>query len=243
MKIALQLYSIKNISEEKGLCAALDKAKELGYEGVEFAGLFGLTPAEAKAELDKRGLLCAGFHEGFGGNVAENPEKAIEMCRVCGADSLCIPHYSSDSAEGWEAFGKSMNEIGKKFRAAGILFGYHNHRHEFEPLPDGRLPMDLILENCEPENVFFECDTRHAVIAGVKPEEYLEKYAARVPVLHARDTDGTDDCAVGAGLVDFPAVMDVTGVPAWFVVENENFGTNEKQLADSVVYLKTTFGK
>ncbi|MGN1121747.1 MAG: sugar phosphate isomerase/epimerase family protein [Eubacteriales bacterium] len=243
MKIALQLYSIKNISEEKGLCAALDKAKELGYEGVEFAGLFGLTPQQAKAELDKRGLLCAGFHEGYGGNVADNPEKAIDMCKICDAFSLCIPHYAADTAEGWAAFGKSMNEIGKKFRAAGIPFGYHNHRHEFEPLPDGRLPMDILLENCEPENVFFEMDTRHVVIAGVKPEEYIKRYASRVTVLHARDTDGEHDSAVGAGLVNFPAVMDVIGVPEWFVVENENFGTNEQQLADSVTYLKNTFGK
>ena len=241
MKIALQLYSIKNISETAGLPAALDKAKELGYEGVEFAGLFGLSPAEAKAELDKRGLACAGFHEGYN-VVAENPEKAIEMCKICDAASLCIPAFAADTAEGWIEFGKSMNELGKKFRAAGIPFGYHNHRHEFVPLADGRLPMDLILENCDAENVFFEMDTRHVKIAGVAPEEYIKKYPNRVTVLHARDTDGNEDSAVGAGLVDFPAVMDVIGMPAWFVVENENFDTNEGQLADSVTYLKKTFG-
>ena len=85
MKIALQLYSIKDISEKEGLCAALDKAKELGYDGVEFAGLFGLTPEEAKAELDKRGLECAGFHQGWGSDW----DQAVKMAKICNAYSLC----------------------------------------------------------------------------------------------------------------------------------------------------------
>ena len=241
MKIALQLFSIKDISEEKGLCAALDKAKELEYDGVEFAGLFGLTPEQVKAELDKRGLECAGFHEGYN-SVFENPQKAIDMCKICNSYSLCIPAFGADTAEQWLEFAKKLDEVGKKFHDAGIPFGYHNHRHEFVPV-DGKLPMDIILENCKKENVFFEMDTRHVVIAGVRPEEYIKKYADRVTVLHARDTDGNEDCAVGAGLVDFKAVMDIIGVPDWFVVENENFGKNEKQLADSVSYLKNTFGK
>ena len=239
MKIALQLYSIKDISEKEGLCAALDKAKELGYEGVEFAGLFGLTAEEAKAELDKRGLECAGFHLGWGSNWDE----ALEMAKICKAYSLCIPHFNADTTEKWDEFGKTMNEIGKKFTDAGIYFGYHNHVHEFRLADDGKMFIDHILDNCEEKYVFFEMDTRHVALSEVKPEKYIKKMPNRVKVLHARDTNGEKDTAVGAGIVDFKAVMDVIGVPEWFVVENENFGTNETELADSVTYLKNTFGK
>lgn len=241
MKIALQLYSINDISTEQGLCAALDKAKELGYDGVEFAGLFGLTAEQAKAELDKRGLGCAGFHEGID-NVYPDPTERINMAKICGAYSLCVPYYNTDSAEKWAEFGRQLNEVGAKFKAAGIPFGFHNHPHEFVPV-DGKLPIDIILENCSPENVFFEMDTRHVIAAGYDPAEYAKKYSGRVTVLHARDTTDECDCAVGAGKVDFPAVIEQIGIPEWIVVENENFGKNEKELADSVTYLRNTFGK
>lgn len=239
MKIALQLYSIKDISEEKGLPAALDKAKELGYDGVEFAGLFGLTPEQAKNELDKRGLGCAGFHDGYE-LVFNETDAEIEKVKICGACSLCVPYYKAESIDGWVQFGKKMDEVGEKFRRAGILLGYHNHEFEFAAM-DGIYPIDAILGNSRPENVFFEMDTRHVAVAGSNPADFAKKYAGRIPVLHARDTDGKDDCAVGSGIVDFEAVVKESGMPEWFVVENENFGKNEQQLADSVTYIRKTF--
>ena len=239
MKIALQLFSIKDISEKEGLVAALDKAKELGYDGVEFAGLFGLTPEEVKTELDKRGLECAGFHH----PLDSNWDDAVEMAKVCNAYSVCIPWFSTDSKEEWINLGKTMNDIGKKFDGTGIYFGYHSHIHEFKTADDGKMFIDHILDNCDESNVFFEMDTRHVVVAGVRPEEYIKKMPHRVKVLHARDTNGERDVAVGSGLVDFPAVLDVIGIPEWVVVENINFGENEKELADSVTYLRNTFGK
>lgn len=241
MKIALQLYSIKDISEQQGLCAALDKAKELGYDGVEFAGLFGLEPQQVKDELDKRRLECAGFHCGYN-EIKENPKSFIEMAKICGAYSLCVPYYASDSVQGWADFAKDINKIGTLFKENNILFGYHNHVHEFEAI-EGKLPIDIIIENVEYENVFFEMDTRHVAKAGADPAAYAKKYAHHIPVLHARDTGGEKDCAVGFGIVDFPAVIKESGLPEWIVVENENFGENEQELADSVKYLKDTFGK
>ena len=54
MKIALQLYSIKDISENNGLATTLKTAKEMGYDSVEFAGFFGLTTEQVLAELAKK---------------------------------------------------------------------------------------------------------------------------------------------------------------------------------------------
>ncbi len=241
MKVALQLFSLKNYMNENGLCAALDKAKELGFDGVEFAGLFGLTPLQAKEELDKRGLECAGFHEGWA-NLYPEMQNAIEEAKACNAFSLSLAGFWSATAVGYAEFAKQLDEVGARFKQAGIPFGYHNHPHEFETV-DGVLPIDVIMENTTKGNVFFEMDTRHIVVAGYDPVDFAKKYAGRITVIHARDTDGEIDCAVGAGKVDFPGVVKYTGVPEWFVVENENFDKNEKDLADSVTYLKNTFDK
>ena len=58
-KVALQLYSVRdNMAED--FEGTLKKVKELGYDGVEFAGLFDKTPAEVKKLVDEIGL-CASF--------------------------------------------------------------------------------------------------------------------------------------------------------------------------------------
>ena len=240
MKIALQLYSIKNISEEKGLPAALDLARDMGYDGVEFAGLFGLSPEQARAELDRRGLSCAGFHDGWEGVLAD-PEGKLRMAKTCGAYSFCIPYYNTDSAEGWREFGRRAAEIGAHFYREGIPFGFHNHPHEFMPV-EGEMPIDLLLAAAPKENLFFEMDTRHVAAAGSDPVAYARRYHDRLTVLHVRDTDGVRDTAIGEGCVDFPAVLAACDrMPEWVVVENENFGENEGELRRSVEYLRKTF--
>ncbi len=245
MNIALQLFSIRHIAETDGMIGMLDKTKELGFDGVEFAGLYDLSPEKAKEELDKRGLKCAGFHDRMDNLM--NPDvvdAAIDACKKCGAESMCMPYYKVETIAEWKEFALRLEEVGKRFVQNGIRFGYHNHIHEFQPI-DGVLPIDVVLENTTPENVYFEMDTRHIVLAGVKPEEYIKKYADRVHFLHARDTNGTRDIAAGSGLVDFPAVLNVIKRPKWFVVEfeDENKAIVEKEVADSVVYLRNTFGE
>ena len=239
MKYGLQLYSIKTISQAKGLRESLKKAKEYGYDCVEFAGFFGLTADEVCEELKKNGLETAGIHYSYA-DIKNDPKAAVEFSKSIGAYSVCIPWINFDSAEKWVDFGKEINEYGKMFNDAGILFGFHNHVHEFEPI-DGQLPIDLILENSDSKNVFFELDTRHAAIAGCDPVKYAEKYKGRIPVLHARDTDGVNDCAVGKGIVDFPGVAKAAGDIKIFVVENENFDKNEQELIDSAKYLRENF--
>lgn len=239
MKYALQLYSIKNISEENGLAEALKLTHKMGYDSVEFAGFFGLTTNEVLKELEKNELEVMGLHHGLG-ELRNSASDCVKLAKELGAYSLCVPYHMANTAEEWANFGKELNDYGKLFREAGILFGYHNHVHEFQDI-EGHKPIDLILENCEKENVFFEMDTRHIALAGVNPVDYAKKYAGRIDVLHARDTDGKEDCAVGAGVVCFPEVVKCAGGIEKFVVENENFGKNEQQLIDSVAYLKKTF--
>ena len=54
MKIAVQLYSLRDIIKGSGeeLLAILPKIKALGYDGVEFAGYFGVDAATLRAALD-----------------------------------------------------------------------------------------------------------------------------------------------------------------------------------------------
>lgn len=237
MKIGLQLYSIKNISEEHGLAKALSKAASFGYDSVEFAGYYGLSVTEILRELDKNNLEVAGIHQGIDA-IKDDIFSVIKTAKGLGAYSLCVPWYICDSVNDWIEFAKQLNEYGKRFNDAGILFGYHNHAHEFVEI-DGIKPIDIILENSEKENVFFQMDTYHVVNGNCSPVEYAAKYRDRIPVIHVKDNLNGKDCAVGKGCVDFPSVFKSAGKINSFVVENENFGTNEQEIIDSALYLKT----
>ena len=236
-QIALQLFSINNISKENGLRETLRVTAELGYNSVEFAGYFGLTIDEIKEELKKYNLSVAGAHIGIS-EFENNYEDTVKGLKELGAYSACVPHAKFDTAEEWANFGKRLNAIGEKLRKDGILFGFHNHVIEFEEL-NGKKVIDIIFENCDPENVFFEFDTRHCAIAGVNPVSYAMKYSGRIPVLHVRDTDMKKDTAAGSGVVDFKSVdREANGIQA-FVVENGNIGSNLEELRDSAAFLKT----
>jgi sugar phosphate isomerase/epimerase len=237
MKIGVQLYSIKNISETEGLAAALKKAKELGYDCVEFAGYFGLTPDEINALLKEYKLEVAGIHQGIDG-LRNDFENTLEFAKAIGAYSLCVPWYNCETVDEWIKLANELNEYGKKFREAGILFGYHNHAHEFKEI-DGKRPIDIILENTNAENVFFEMDTHHVVNGGCSPVEYAKKYADRIPVIHVKENKGGNDTTIGKGDIDFPAVFKNAGKIDYYVVENENHGTNLKEIEDSAAYLKS----
>ena len=237
MRIGVQLYSIKNISESEGLAASLKKAADYGYDCVEFAGFFGLSADEVLALLKENNLEVAGIHQVLNG-IKDDFDGFLEYAKKIGAYSVCVPWFNSDTTDGWVEFAKELNEYGKKFRDAGILFGYHNHAHEFKEI-DGKKPIDILLENCDAENVFFQMDTHHVVNGNCDPAEYAKKYENRIPVIHVKDNKDGGDCTLGDGCVDFQSVFKNAGKIDVYVVENENFRNNEKELIDSVTYLKS----
>lgn len=236
MKIGVQLYSMHKISAEQGLDISVAKAHEFGYDCVEFAGYFGLSTTEILRLLDKNELEVAGIHQDING-LRNDFDNVLKTAKELGAYSLCVPYYNSETVQGWLDLAKELDEYGKRFNDAGILFGYHNHAHEFTPI-DGQIPIDLILENSGKENVFFQMDTHHVVNGKQSPVEYAKKYADRIPVIHVKENKDGNDCTLGEGNIDFLSVFKNAGKINVYVVENENHGTNEKELLESAAYLK-----
>ena len=59
--IAIQLYSVRG-DMAQDFEGTLRKVKEMGYDGVEFAGIFGKSAAEIKAMCDEIGLIPISAH-------------------------------------------------------------------------------------------------------------------------------------------------------------------------------------
>ena len=58
MKKAIQMWSFRDrIHDEESLLEALSIAAQIGYEGIEFAGTFGVPAGQMKETLEKLGLV------------------------------------------------------------------------------------------------------------------------------------------------------------------------------------------
>ena len=55
LPVAVQVYSVRD-DAEKDFAGTMKKIKEIGYDGVELAGLYGKEPAEIKAAIEAAGL-------------------------------------------------------------------------------------------------------------------------------------------------------------------------------------------
>ncbi len=221
MKIALQLYSIREMAKEGGLERLLAEAKKSGYDGVEFAGFYDHSAEAVKSLLNKYGLKGAGAHVGYK-LLCENPEKILADAETIGLYSVVVPYYNAEDEAGWAEFCRNMERFGEMFAKKGIRFGYHNHANEFGKIGDEYI-IDYIFKNTS-SNVQFEMDTFWVIRGKEDPVAYAKKYADRMEIFHAKDIDDADeDIEVGCGRVDFPAVISSIQKLDWIVVEQEAF--------------------
>ena len=144
MKFAVQLYSVRDhIENGDDLLNVLEKVKEIGFEGVEFAGYRDL-PAEAlKKKCDELGLTIVGTHLGLGDFEGENLSKTLEFHKTLGTKYLGVggaPHSTYEEAKNTaDVLGKANIEAEK----IGMNTYYHNHTEEFADLKDGKTATDI----------------------------------------------------------------------------------------------------
>ena len=129
-----------------------------------------------------------------------------------------------------------FNAVGKMCAAEGILFGYHSHSFEFEKVED-TVMYDFMLENTDPQYVFFQMDVDWAVIGKVSPVYYFNKYPGRFKVLHIKDWKEIGQ----SGMVGFDAIFnnfEVAGTKC-YVVEMEASSYNDmyRTARESAEYL------
>ena len=61
LPVAVQVYSVRDAAA-KDLRGTLKAIKEMGYDGVEFAGLYGYAPADIKRMCEEIGLVPVSAH-------------------------------------------------------------------------------------------------------------------------------------------------------------------------------------
>ena len=120
-----------------------------------------------------------------------------------------------------------LDALGEKANAAGLKLLYHNHDFEFMEDDDGVVPIDYLLEHCNPEYVNFQMDLFWVTKAGADPLVYFEKYPGRFKMWHVKDMDGEGKFApVGKGTIDFSRILaekEKSGMKYYMVEQDMTF--------------------
>lgn len=266
LPVAVQLYTLRE-EMKVDMRATLEKVKALGYEGVEFAGLFGKTGEEVRDMCQEIGLVPLSAHVPYVDMVEDIT--ILETYKTIGCKYVVVPYLKEEHRPGTDAFAEVIENIKKIGAAAnelGLTLLYHNHDFEFIKL-DGKYALDILYEEVNATLLQTELDTCWVNVGGENPSDYVRKYAGRAPIVHLKDFVGAksanmyeligdstakadaapekfDFRPVGYGKQDIPAILAAAkdAGAAWVVVEQDSpsMGLDEMACAQkSIEYLKS----
>ena len=242
--IALQLYSIKELTSVDFL-GTLKKVADTGYDGVEFAGYFGVSSKELKKALDDYGLQAAGSHIGIAELQLQLDQMIEYSLELNSPYMICpgLPEEMRDSVDSYKRTAELLDRIGERCKEQGIRLGYHNHAVEFLQF-NGEYGLDLLVNHTQPQNLFVELDTYWVEHAGLRSVDFIHKYKDRCSILHMKDMKSLQDktnTEVGSGIMDFQAIAAAAKAYGmeWYTVEQEAFDIPQlESIEKSLRYLR-----
>lgn len=224
-EVSIQLYSVRDIiNNGANLDNVLKDLAQMGYTSIEAANyndgkFYGKTPEEFKQAVEKAGMTVLSSHTTKGlsdkelasGDFSESLkwwDQCIAAHKAAGMKYIVTPGIGvPKTMKDLQAYCDFYNEIGRRCKQNGMQYGYHNHAHEFQKVENNAVMLDYMIENTDPENVFFEMDVYWIVRGQHSPVDYFNKYPGRFKLLHIKD-----DKELGqSGMVGFDAIFNNAG--------------------------------
>ncbi len=265
--MCVQMYSARSILNHDNYADILKEIAAMGYTAVEAASydgdnglIYGDTPEVFKQKVEAAGMKVLSAHVSRGLSREELDsgdlsaalawwDKCIEVHKKAGMEYIVTPWMGlQENLKDLQVYCDYLNEVGRRCKAAGIKYGYHNHAYEFEKVED-QVMYDYMLQHTDPDLVFFQMDVYWAVIGKASPVDYFKRYPGRFKMLHIKD-----EWEVGqSGMVGFDAIFknaELAGLEN-FVVEIERYSYEDirKSFVESADYLlnapfvKATYAK
>lgn len=187
LPVGLQLYSVRE-DAERDLAATLKRVKEIGYDFVELAGLYGRSFTEMKNVLEEAGIGAVSAHVPIM-ELEADPENVVAGYAALGCRYIAVPYLPEDVRPNTSGFEKVMQlipRVGKICREHGMTLLYHNHDFEFVNI-NGQYALDYIYQTVPSQLLQTELDCCWVKAAGEDPADYIRKYANRCPIVHLKD--------------------------------------------------------
>jgi sugar phosphate isomerase/epimerase len=211
--VGLQLWSIAKTLEQD-FVGTLQLLSQIGYKELELfgpypfstekdkvswnaitsmvgfsqSGYFNHTAKQLKELLDSLGLRTPAMHVGLD-TLRNNLGETAEAAHILGqqyAGIASIPEEERRTLDDYKRMADEFNDIGKKAKALGLRFYYHNHGYGLKEM-EGNIPFELILERTDPTLVYLEMDIFWTTAGGADPIKYLARNPSRYKLMHVKD--------------------------------------------------------
>ena len=228
LPIGLQVYSIRE-EAESDFVKTMQEVKEMGYDGVELAGLYGHKPEAIRDWLKEIGLVPISAHVPYA-ELKDDLQSTVDAYAVIGCKYIAIPFLGEEERYGSKAFDEVLAyipAIAEECKKHDMILMYHNHDFEFQMTEEGEYVLDLMYRTFSEDVLQTEIDTCWVKVAGVDPITYIKKYENRCPVVHLKDFTGkrpVEFTAVGQGIQDIPGILAASGDSGaqWVIVEQDS---------------------
>ncbi len=232
---------------------AMKDISALGFKGIQLrSGIlkeYGKNPEGVKDLLKLYGLDFPMFSSGNANINTGNDKAVIQMhldnanfVKAAGGKFIQVtnssrPKQGAPSQADLKKYAALLNEVGKRTLDIGVQTTYHNHMHQLGETPQ---EVEVILENCDDNNVKFLLDIAHYHQGGGDPVNAIRIYQSRLKALHLKDVrpkGGMSDSnaytfvELGQGKVDLKGVfkaLDEIKFKGWGIVELDSVPEKEK---------------
>ncbi|MDD2706424.1 MAG: sugar phosphate isomerase/epimerase [Verrucomicrobiae bacterium] len=239
--IGVQLYSVR-LQAAKDLPGVLNHLRDMGFKGVELAGLHGRKPAEFRQLVKDTGMEIISSHVPFP-SPSQSIDTLMEEQQALGVRDLVVscPSKMFQNRADFDAEVNTVNVFAKKLAAAGMTLHLHNHAHEFSSRLDGQSGFECLLANANP-SIHFELDLYWLQTGGGNAQTVAAQAGQRIHFLHVKDgpcVAGEPMTALGQGKVNIPAALSLFPWVPWHIIEIDACaGDMMDALRESIRYLE-----
>ena len=163
----IEMYGPFPFSAQKAIDSWAAVTPSLGFSG---SGYFGLTAVEVKKIMDENKIRVPSVHTDFE-TLRTRMAQLADAAHTIGFKYVVLPSLPAENRKTLNDYKKTIdifNKIGEEAVKLGLRFGYHNHGYGLQEL-DGKIPVQMIIENTDPKYVFLEMDLFWTVAGGVDP--------------------------------------------------------------------------
>lgn len=243
-KIGIQLWTVREMFKTDPVGTFKMLAK-VGYQQVEFANLepLPISPKELRKVADDVGISFPAAH--FNPNFHfEQPQFVIDTAGELGCKYVINSWVDEKdrTKAGYQKQADMFNAVGAKMRAAGLIYGFHNHEFEFKKMDGEKTGYDILVQNTDPALVMMELDMYWVVDGGADILDLLNRYSGRFKTCHIKDRTADGKMVnVGEGVIDWKTALGKAtdqGMEYYFVEHDEPAKPTDAAVAISYNYLR-----
>jgi sugar phosphate isomerase/epimerase len=254
--IGLQLSTlVKQKVDEAELKARLQQIAAIGFQEVEpWHAAYSIPADRLRKDIVDSALKVTSGHFEYADLTADLSGQ-LAYAKALGLKWVVCPMLPKSqwtSADGFHTAARQLNEWAKRVNDMGMRFAFHNHDYEFRKF-DEITGYDILLQETDPNLVFYEMDCYWITQAGYDPLQMLNRLGRRVRMLHIKDrkpgfpssNDMSDSSAhfteVGTGGINWPTLLaaaEKLQIEHYFIEQDHIEGPPLESLRISYNYLQ-----